>query len=137
MHLVLSAGKSNKGAKRKYSSHTIPYPRNCKRNGYRPLAKRFVGSFGWISVSHDWLMVALRTITNRNQSLSTQTIPQTVSPKACTHSPYSFCSGEWRRFICLVQAICWVISTMTKGWTIRKVRGVGVLGVLGGLLLCT
>jgi len=49
----------------------IPYYRNCKGNGYKLSAKRFVGSFGWTSVSHDWLMAALRTMTNHNQSLST------------------------------------------------------------------
>ena len=36
--------------------------------------------------------------TNHRLSLSTHKIPEIVSPKACTHSPYSFGSGKWPRF---------------------------------------
>ena len=41
-------------------------------------------------------MVVLNIIwsTNHNQRLSTQTIPELTLPKACTHSPKSFWSGE-------------------------------------------
>ena len=32
---------------------------------------------------------------NHKQRLSTQTIPEIVSPKACTHSPYTLLNGEY------------------------------------------
>ena len=35
--------------------------RNYQGKGYKLSAQGFLGSFGWTSVAHDWLMVALDT----------------------------------------------------------------------------
>ena len=43
----------------------IPLFRNYKGNGYKLSVQPFLGSFGWTSNSHDWLMVVKATI---NQS---------------------------------------------------------------------
>ena len=74
----------------------ISYPRNYKGDEYKLSAQWFLGSVGWTSVSYDWLMVAWNRIpsANHNWRLSTQTNPEIVAPKACTHdSPHSFWSG--------------------------------------------
>ena len=120
-----SAGKSNKGAKRKYLSRTIPYSRNCKGNGYKLSAKRFVGSFGWTSVSHDWLMAALRTMTIRNQPLSTQTIPEIVATKLVPTPHIISVVGNDDALSVWFKPFGRFFFTITKGWTIRKVRGWG------------
>ena len=37
-------------------------PETVRENGYKILALRILGSFGWASDTYDWLMVALNTI---------------------------------------------------------------------------
>ena len=49
----------------RFSTATIPLARHYKGNGYKLSAQRFLGLFGWTSVSYDWLMVLKATI---NQS---------------------------------------------------------------------
>ena len=38
----------------------VPNSRNNKGNGHKFSAQRFVGLFGWASVTYDWLMVGKR-----------------------------------------------------------------------------
>ena len=48
-----SSEKNNQG---KYF-HINRHSRNFKGNGYKLSSRRFLGSFGWTSVSYDWSMV--------------------------------------------------------------------------------
>ena len=68
---------------------------NCRENGYKLWVQWFLASFGWTSICYDWSMVFKATINQSYVTLVHKTIPEFVAPKAsCTHSPYSFWSGE-------------------------------------------
>ena len=64
----------------------VPHFRNIlKGNGYNLSAQRFQGSFVWTSVTHDWLIVTLRTM---DQYLR---VVHLTNPKNhCTQSLYPF-----------------------------------------------
>ena len=70
----------------------------------RDMGTSFQGNDFWVRLGGQALVVIGRWCsgqpgTNQRLSLSTQKIiPEIVSPKACTHSPYSFGSGKWPRF---------------------------------------
>jgi len=60
-------------------------------------------------------------LTNHKQRLSTHTIPEIAAPKACTHSSYSFWSGEFQPYLLLflvfsfqvVNCLCQLGSTVS------------------------
>ena len=43
-------------------SVVFPIPETIRGDGYKFSAQRFLRSFWWTSVTHDWLMVALNTM---------------------------------------------------------------------------
>ena len=54
----LSFYKMAKARKLWHSEELMLYSTNCQANGYQLSAQRFVGWFGWTSITYDWLMVA-------------------------------------------------------------------------------
>ena len=76
-----SAEKNNQG---KYF-HIIRHSGNFKGNGYKLSSRRFLGSFGWTSVSYDWSMVVKANINQSEITLVHLTVPEIVSSTACTH----------------------------------------------------
>ena len=72
----------------------ISNSRNYKGNGYKPLAQRFLGFSGWTSLTDDWFLVALNTIDQSQLMLVHLNEPRNRCAESCTHTPYSFCSGD-------------------------------------------
>ena len=73
--------------------HVFPHPRNYWEIGYERSEQKVLGSFGWTSVTYNWLMVTNGYLEYHPPMIS-NACPPKRSLKACTHSPYSLWSGE-------------------------------------------
>ena len=73
--------------------HVFPHPRNYWEIGYERSEQKVLGSFGWTSVTYNWLMVTNGYLEYHPPMIS-NACPPKRSLKACTHSPYRLWSGE-------------------------------------------
>ena len=82
----------------------FPTPESLRGMGTRFPCNDSWDRFGRTSVNYDWSMVFKATINQSQVTLVNPNDPrgEIVAPKACTHSSYTFWSGEFQPYLLLL-----------------------------------